>query len=80
MSTEHIPDIETSSIPKLEEILSPDSSESKEPFIVDTPSSAIWAARKIIDAESRIEKYTEQSKQYKTRFDSWFTKPTTPMP
>jgi hypothetical protein len=74
MSTALIPDTETSTMPKLEEILSPDSSESKEPFIVDSPEKAAWAARKIMDAESRIEQYTEQSKQYKNRIDSWFTK------
>lgn len=74
MSTEQIPNIETTAIPSLEELLSPDTSDTKEPFIIDTPEKAAWAARKIIDAESRIDQYTGQASQYKKQIDSWFNR------
>ena len=74
MSTAQLPSLETSDMPRLEEILSPDSTEDKEPFIVDNPEKAAWTARKILDAEARITQYTDQAKQYKKQIDSWFNR------
>lgn len=74
MTTVLNPDTNISTVPNLEEILSPESSETKEPFVIDSPEKAAWAARKILDAESRIEQYSNNAKQYKKQIDSWFTK------
>ena len=40
-------------------------------FRVDTPDKASWAARKLLDAESRITRRTALAKEYKGRIDSW---------
>lgn len=74
MSTAQLQQTETSNIPKLEEILSPDTSEVKDSFIIDSPEKAAWASRKIIDAESRLTQYADQAKQYKKQIDSWFNR------
>lgn len=74
MTTVLKPDINISTVPNLEEILSPESNETKEPFVIDSPEKTAWAARKIIDAESRIEQYSDHAKQYKKQIDSWFSR------
>ena len=43
----------------------------KEPFAVDTLDKANWAARKIIQAEERIQKRMAMAEEYKTRIEEW---------
>lgn len=46
-------------------------------FRVDTPDKASWAARKLLDAESRINRRTALAKDYKSRIDSWLERANT---
>jgi len=41
-------------------------------FRIDTPDKAAWAGRKIVEAESRIERQREIADEYKRRIDEWF--------
>ncbi len=41
-------------------------------FCIDTPDKASWAGRKIVEAESRIERQKAIADEYKRRIDEWF--------
>jgi hypothetical protein len=43
----------------------------KEPFTVDSLDKANWTARKIIQAEERIQKRLAMAEEYKSRIDVW---------
>ena len=40
-------------------------------FLIDTQEKATWAARKILQAEGRINERSELAKSYKSRIDRW---------
>ena len=74
MSSALLPMNEHAPHPELEEILMPEVSGEKEAFIVDNPEKAAWTARRIIEAEERVEQFTGLAKEYKKRIDAWFDK------
>ena len=46
---------------------------SKEPFTVDNLDKANWTARKIIQAEERIQKRMAKAEEYKAKIDEWLS-------
>jgi len=58
--------------PSLDVILFQEShAPSKEPFTVDTLDKANWTARKILQAEERIQRRMAMAEEYKARIDDW---------
>ncbi len=74
MSSSETKQLELEPIPNLEDIITPNPDSENESFSIDSEDKAVWAAKKILDAESRITHYSELAQEYKKRIDSWFQK------
>lgn len=50
--------------------------DAKSGFVVDTDEKALWAGRKVLQAELRIAQKTEMRKRFTALIDQWFLKAT----